>query len=561
MTPFFAAVHHNTFFRSLVIEDVSRKEVIPMLAKVVRHNRTLTKLALTGLGSSNSWWLVGDQLCNNEYDMIQVIDFSNNSLGTKAVLTLGRAIQHFSHGLKVLNLSNCSISSKGIIGLMNSFSRNYGVSLSLEVLNLSYNKMDDPASKALEDWLYRVREHSQLRELILAKAGLNITSVGKSLRALAHLERIVLDRNKVDQGAAQLVAVACEYSSTLRELSLARCGLCGEDSQTILRSLLTNSALSGLKINLAGNKFDDKDIQACTLTINRGLSQIHTIDLSNSRLKEKGFVALLRSISQAESSTLDTLILDNAYAGSGTSSAVEVAKWIASLLNSAPNFQALSMAGGYDLKLLQPFLEALQTAPHLLELNVSKNKMGDKGASYLANAMRMNTTLQFLNCDENQIGLNGWLSILAAFRKNKTIHRFTYPWFDFERIVDTLEAEHQLKLIEVMGDIQEAADLNVNADTGRLFVLEKRDAPTVYEAPTHTLPLCPVPEALLRHQEQAMLVDIKATDEDDIQDAARHGGSGDRFPAAASPSSSSSSFNEHNGYSEDDEPLPALPPR
>jgi Ran GTPase-activating protein (RanGAP) involved in mRNA processing and transport len=93
----------------------------------------------------------------------QVIDFSSNSLGTKGVLTLGRAIQHFSHGLQVLNLANCNLSSKGIVGLMNSFSRNYGVSLSLEVLNLSYNKMDDAASKALEEWLYRVREHSQLR--------------------------------------------------------------------------------------------------------------------------------------------------------------------------------------------------------------------------------------------------------------------------------------------------------------------------------------------------------------------------------------------------------------
>jgi hypothetical protein len=38
-----------------------------------------------------------------------------------------------------------------------------------------------------------------------------------------------------------------------------------------------------------------------------------------------------------------------------------VAKWIASLLNSAPKFRALSLAGGYDLKMLQPFLEALQT--------------------------------------------------------------------------------------------------------------------------------------------------------------------------------------------------------
>jgi hypothetical protein len=49
MTPFFAAVQNNTFFRSLTIEDVSRKEVIPLLAKVVRHNRTLTKLSFTGV--------------------------------------------------------------------------------------------------------------------------------------------------------------------------------------------------------------------------------------------------------------------------------------------------------------------------------------------------------------------------------------------------------------------------------------------------------------------------------------------------------------------------------
>jgi hypothetical protein len=83
-------------------------------------------------------------------------------------------------------------------------------------------------------------------ELILAKAGLNITSVAKSLRALSHMERIVLDGNKVDQGAAQLVAVACEYSRYKAVLCVLGRSLVLVVELSIFFSALFNSRALGL---------------------------------------------------------------------------------------------------------------------------------------------------------------------------------------------------------------------------------------------------------------------------------------------------------------------------
>lgn len=53
-------------------------------------------------------------------------------------------------------------------------------------------------------------------------------------------------------------------------------------------------------------------------------------------------------------------------------------------------------------------IESLEKhCPKLIELNLSKNKMGHKGASYLAEALKNMKLLTLLDLSENEIGDSG----------------------------------------------------------------------------------------------------------------------------------------------------------
>ena len=127
----------------------------------------MTKIVMSSLSASNDWPMVGVALRRNQFHNFQILDFSNNRMDYEALASLGRGIQAFTHGLRLffclffltfpfsllsftysflfreLNLSNCSIPSKGIAALFKSFCCNLGVSLSIQFLDISFNQMDE----------------------------------------------------------------------------------------------------------------------------------------------------------------------------------------------------------------------------------------------------------------------------------------------------------------------------------------------------------------------------------------------------------------------------------
>jgi Ran GTPase-activating protein (RanGAP) involved in mRNA processing and transport len=123
---------------------------------------SLTKLVLSRISADTSVVIkFGKALEENKSHSIQVLDLSNNRIHDKGLLQLCHAIKSFNHALIHLNLSNCALTSKGISYLMTALEFNWGVSLSIEYLNLSNNKLDDHGSLVLERWLLMMKEHSR----------------------------------------------------------------------------------------------------------------------------------------------------------------------------------------------------------------------------------------------------------------------------------------------------------------------------------------------------------------------------------------------------------------
>lgn len=68
-------------------------------------------------------------------------------MGNKGLMSLSEPLQYWNHCLKVLDISYCHVSDKGLVPLVYALEKNYGMSLSIEVLNLSGNNLDKNGSQ------------------------------------------------------------------------------------------------------------------------------------------------------------------------------------------------------------------------------------------------------------------------------------------------------------------------------------------------------------------------------------------------------------------------------
>jgi Leucine Rich repeat len=548
LVPLCAALRHNAYFRSVRFRDLHRKDIVMAMGTVLRHNRTITKVELVDLAPSRHWAFFGQQIDDSDDDQLQVLNLSSNKIDTRGMFNIAQAISHFRHGLRVLDLSACSISSKGMLALVNAFERNYGVSLTIEELSLSENSFDDDGSKAFERWLANVKEHAALRVLRLAKCKLNVTSAAKSFRQLAYLEELDVSHNKVDHGASQLIAVAAESSSTLHTLKMAKCSLKGDHAEAVARAVLANPRLDGVHLDLARNALDDRCAQALATQLAVGIARLRHLDLSGNRFKDKGLVPILVALSRGDVKQLDTLVLDDTLAAQTTAAAEQVARGLHNLLKSSPNLRALSLAGSFA-KVLPLFLgNTLATgAPHLLELNVSANKFGDAGASMLANALRHNTTLVYLQCDRNSVAINGWQALSSCFILNHALRDFDFPWLDYERCASSLAQDKRWRLRQTLQAIQSSMTMNSQTNVehaDRVYTLAPPERSAFVDMPDHppvdVVPLADVPQFLIDLQRATEEFVLPDNIDDDFDDAPAELASLDAFGRAPSSSTSSS---------------------
>lgn len=135
--PLFATLRFDEYFLSVILRKTSRKEAVHLIADVLRTNHTLTRISIENCGSDEKYFVeLAWSLKANPNHSIQMIQISDVGFGSKAAANLGEAIEGYTHGLKVLELSNCSITTKGMQLLFHHLTRNWGVSMTIEYLNL-----------------------------------------------------------------------------------------------------------------------------------------------------------------------------------------------------------------------------------------------------------------------------------------------------------------------------------------------------------------------------------------------------------------------------------------
>lgn len=497
LPPIAASLRHNTYFRALRLCNVPNlKDVILLIANILRHNQNLSCVELLNLGSSKYFLALGDMLRDNINHVVQYLSLAGSKITNTGMMALSIALEKFRHILKGLNLSNCGITGKRAEMLVNAFKRNYAMSISIEELNLSNNKFDTESSKVLEEWLFESKEYSHLKKLEVRQSNINMTLFARSFRSLKYLKHLDISDNKLEQGAVELLCVAIEESHTLQHLDFSNCSLKAIFISKIATAILSNRSLSNVYLDLSYNQCSGKSAEILAESFKKG-QNLHTFHFSGYKWKPEALVLFLKAI--ARKKCLDTLVLNDSCRKTTAESASILARAIYITLKHTPSLKALSLCGGYD-KVIPPLLEHLAKIQTLLELSIESNQLGDRGAYLLSEMLRNNNTLKLLCCDRNGIGLNGWKSIRLSFEVNTTLIHLPYPWNDLKKISSSGSNSLQNRTKDVLRRLQHHINTNTNLEPRKFVFL---DSDPIYIPPIETEPLPNIPEYLMMLQKQA----------------------------------------------------------
>lgn len=425
-----AALSHNTYFKSVVMSDITHKEALQFAATILKSNQTITKLVIRNSGSDCTNEL-GENLSSNRYHQIQIIDFSGNTWGASAMLPLAFSIRSFTHKLSVLSLANCNISPKSINALIHALKSNWGVSLGLEEFDLSHNKFDESSVQIFREWFNLMKSHSKIRRLGLSGCNIDVLTVLKSIQYCPNLQFLDISHNDMSRISSTQMEQTLPTSNVLSILNLSYTHIPIETLTVLLRTLFLNEKLDKLCLNLSNNSMGPKNanILADVLGLSKNLD---TLNIASNALG-KGCTSIISSLQD----NISSLVLDDNLVSLSNNDHLDLFEALANLIRTRPNIKRLSINGNKTRPRFKEsilvFFEALKDNQSLIELDISDNSMKDSLYSQMCLALRGNSHLRTLKCDGNSVTISGHQSLLRTMTKNKTLTRWSFPSKDLEK--------------------------------------------------------------------------------------------------------------------------------
>ncbi|XP_048018280.1 NACHT, LRR and PYD domains-containing protein 12-like [Megalobrama amblycephala] len=428
------------------------------LASVLRSNSHLRELSLTGNKIGGRGLMLLSNGLKDPHCKLETLKLSYCNITNEGCAALTSALRSNSH-LRELDLSGSKIGGRGLMLLSNGLKDPH---CKLEKLWMFYCDITDEGCAALASAL---RSNSHPRELdlsgniigdkglILLSNGLkdphcklekltlldcNITTEGcaalaSALRSNSHLKELSLSQNKVgDKGLTLLSDGLKDPHCKLEKLPLWDCNITDEGCAALASALRSNSHLRDL--NLSKNKIGGPGLTLLSDGLKDPQCKLEKLWLSYCDITSEGCAALASAL-RSNSHLRDLNLSGNKIGGPGLTLLSDGLKdphcKLEKLCLSYCNITSEGCAA---------LASALRSNSHLRDLNLSGNKIGDKGLTLLsdglkdphckleklwlldcyitaescaalASALRSNSHLRELDLSENKIGGRGLMAL------------------------------------------------------------------------------------------------------------------------------------------------------
>ncbi|KAF9098047.1 hypothetical protein BGX23_007204 [Mortierella sp. AD031] len=404
--------------------------------------------------------------------------YGNHATDGADVMTLAKGVVKHAGTLHRLDVGFCKITGDGINQIMHAFVANPDVaSHTLEYFGIQGN----PDSKVNSFILDMFLKHSmRLEKLDLSE----LTSWSKSPILMAEtlancggflkcldLSGMALHPSTLDQILAWVSSPECE---TLEQLKVEGCGLDGNQFASILDAV-GQSGNQKVEICAGRNLLSDgQDLPENLVHILSSGETATSLGLRRTCWSEQALRQLFLALSQ--NFTLKKLNLSAVSLASGRDPDVETCKLLGQMLASqSSRLEELLIQGEETAELtsrmgrnLWRSFQGLGNSRYLTKLDVRRNRFKDEGALALAEALRVNQSLVWLDMDENDVTTDGFNAILSAFHQggteqvptssrcyNSTLSYFEPPIKDVnklksmlkEAMLDTYKSEQETRFL------------------------------------------------------------------------------------------------------------------
>ncbi|KAK8748194.1 hypothetical protein OTU49_016365, partial [Cherax quadricarinatus] len=355
--------------------------------------------------------------------------------------------------------------------LAHSLSVNKYMCQTLTFLSLAGNSLRDDVNN-----LYNfLAQPNTLKTLDLSATECAIDAVfGALLRgctsSLAHL---ILSRNSFGSKKTRemLPSFKQYFTSTLalKTLTLSQCKLPADALKNVLLGLACNENISEVDLDLSSNQLSATGAQILESCIH-GVRCLSALDISDNGL-ETQLGPVVAAISKNKS--IKKLNIGRNLNNIKSKHVYHVMESVVQMIQEEDCvLESLSINDSRLKTDLHNLLNALGSNHCLQSLDISGNYMGDSGARLLAKALQINSKLQYISYDRNNVTLQGYSDIAYALQSNYCVKFMPFPVHDAMLCMKTAPERTE----NIMRRIQDTLYRNVSPmkySNGQAFRLQQ----------------------------------------------------------------------------------------
>ncbi|XP_051726853.1 uncharacterized protein LOC127500029 isoform X44 [Ctenopharyngodon idella] len=343
---------------------------------------------------------------------LKELELNENKLGNSGVTEISTLLGNSQCTLKILRLSDCSITEEGYKALASALKSNPS---HLIELDLTGNDPGQSGVKELDDFLHD--ENCQLKTLrFLGPAADEACQyvrviVGENpllLREL-NLSGYELGDTRVNQIAALLQDKHCK----LNKLTMNNNSITAEGCAALTSAF--NSNPSNLKeLDLSGNKLGNSGMEKICHLMKNTQCRLKKLKLSDCSITEEGYKALASALRSNPSHLIELDLTGNDPGQSGVKELDDL------LRDQKCQLNTLRFLGRDADEACQFVTGIVVKNPLLLrELNLSERELGDRNVKQIAALLQdKHCTVKTLQMNNNSITAEGCAALTSAFNSN-----------------------------------------------------------------------------------------------------------------------------------------------
>ncbi|XP_072294492.1 capping protein, Arp2/3 and myosin-I linker protein 3-like isoform X2 [Eucyclogobius newberryi] len=431
-----ASMAYNTWFTKLYCKDLRiGSEVAEQVLHTVSKSSSLEELTLENAGLKSDFpQKMSTALSENPGSVIHSLNLAHNSLDNQGVSNLIHQVCRLSKGLRLLNLSKTSLTSKGVASLSQALSSSDEYSNSLLHLDLSKN----PGVLSGEDcsslYLF-LSQPNCLVHLDLSGTDCCVDSLfGALLRGCcADLSFLNLSKNffshRKVKDTLPLFRQFFSSAFSLNHVSLSSMKLPPDVLRALLTGLTSNPHINDLHLDISGCELRSAGAAVIQELFPR-VSSVATLDISDNGLDADLLTVLpalsrhpsLKHLHLGKNFNIKNRLLDEA-----------LQKLVQLIQEEDCALQTLSLTDSRLRSRGTVLVNALGSNTCLRKVDLSGNNMDDIGAKMLSKALQINTTLRTVTWDRNNTSATGFLDVARALEHNFTLQYMPLPLSDISQ--------------------------------------------------------------------------------------------------------------------------------